>query len=107
MSFMKPLNQRSGRKTPRLLLLEKGRPPHRPAAAPAPRPASCRARAIVAQPPALHATRWFALRAVLGGLAFIVAGAPTPLPAEFSETKMGEYLHYAVAAANGGVYAGI
>jgi hypothetical protein len=27
--------------------------------------------------------------------------------AQYSEIKMGEYLHYALAAANGGVYAGI
>jgi probable HAF family extracellular repeat protein len=46
-------------------------------------------------------------RTILGTLAFIIAGAPAPLLAQYSEIKMGEYLHYAVAAANGGVYAGI
>jgi probable HAF family extracellular repeat protein len=46
-------------------------------------------------------------RTLLRGLAFIIAGAPALLLAQYSEIKMGEYLHYAVAAANGGVYAGI
>ena len=46
-------------------------------------------------------------RASLRSLALIIAGAPALLPAQYSEIKMGEYLHYAVAAANGGVYAGI
>ena len=36
-----------------------------------------------------------------------LSGAPALLLAQYSEIKMGEYLHYAVAAANGGVYAGI
>ena len=40
-------------------------------------------------------------------LALIIAGAPVLALAQYSETKMGEYLHYAVVAANGGVYAGI
>jgi hypothetical protein len=39
-------------------------------------------------------------------LAFIIVYAPVALEAQYSEIKMGEYLHYAVAAANGGVYAG-
>jgi hypothetical protein len=46
-------------------------------------------------------------RILLRTLAFIIAGAPALLLAQYSEIKMGEYLHYAVAAANGGVYAGI
>ena len=46
-------------------------------------------------------------RANLRSLALIIAGAPALLLAQYSEIKMGEYLHYAVAAANGGVYAGI
>jgi probable HAF family extracellular repeat protein len=46
-------------------------------------------------------------RTLLRSLAFVIAGAPALLPAQYSEIKMGEYLHYAVAAANGGVYAGI
>ena len=46
-------------------------------------------------------------RTMLRTLAFLIAGAPALLLAQYSEIKMGEYLHYAVAAANGGVYAGI
>jgi hypothetical protein len=46
-------------------------------------------------------------RTLLRTLAFMIVGAPVLLPAQYSEIKMGEYLHYAVAAANGGVYAGI
>ena len=46
-------------------------------------------------------------RAALRTLVVIIAGFPALLPAQYSEIKMGEYLHYAVAAANGGVYAGI
>jgi len=46
-------------------------------------------------------------RAILRSLVLLIAGAPAPLLAQYSEIKMGEYLHYAVAAANGGVYAGI
>lgn len=46
-------------------------------------------------------------RTMLRTLVFIVAVAPTLLLAQYSEIKMGEYLHYATAAANGGVYAGI
>jgi probable HAF family extracellular repeat protein len=51
-----------------------------------------------------HLTRM--QRAILRTLAFIIAGPPALGLAQFSEIKMGEYLHYAVAAANGGVYAG-
>src|ERR1700676_4535559 len=40
-------------------------------------------------------------------LALFIAVAPALLLAQYSQIKMGEYLHYAVAAANGGVYAGI
>ncbi len=46
-------------------------------------------------------------RASFRSLALIIAGAPALLLAQYSEIRMGEYLHYAVAAANGGVYAGI
>ena len=46
-------------------------------------------------------------RAIFGTLAFIIAGAPALVLGQYSEIKMGEYLHYAVAAANGGIYAGI
>jgi probable HAF family extracellular repeat protein len=46
-------------------------------------------------------------RTLLRCLAFVIAGAPALLQAQYSEIKMGEYLHYAVVAANGGVYAGI
>jgi len=46
-------------------------------------------------------------RILLRTLAFINACAPVLVPAQYSEIKMGEYLHYAVAAANGGVYGGI
>jgi len=45
---------------------------------------------------------------VLRCLAFAMLAAPAALMgAQYSEIKMGEYLHYAVVAANGGVYAGI
>lgn len=47
------------------------------------------------------------MRSILHTLVFIHLGAPLLLLAQYSEIKMGEYLHYAVAAANGGVYAGI
>src|SRR5208282_6577359 len=46
-------------------------------------------------------------RTLLRTLAFMIVGSPVLLPAQYSEIKMGEYLHYAVAAANGGVYVGI
>ena len=46
-------------------------------------------------------------RIILRSLALVIAGAPALSPAQYSEIRMGEYLHYAVAAANGGVYAGI
>ena len=51
--------------------------------------------------------RRFWLRKTLCGLGAIVAVTPALMSAQYSEIKMGEYLHYAVAAANGGVYAGI
>ncbi len=44
---------------------------------------------------------------MLRKLAAIVVGVPGLVSAQYSQTKMGEYLHYAFAAANGGVYAGI
>lgn len=44
---------------------------------------------------------------ILWGLALSSAGMPLLAHAQYSEIKMGEYLHYAYAAANGGVYAGI
>jgi probable HAF family extracellular repeat protein len=40
-------------------------------------------------------------------LVFICVGVPVLALAQYSEIKMGEYLHYAYMAANGGVYAGI
>ncbi len=46
-------------------------------------------------------------RLVFRLLAFLTVGAPVLGLAQYSEIKMGEYLHYPVAAANGGVYAGI
>jgi probable HAF family extracellular repeat protein len=47
-------------------------------------------------------------RGIFSSLLLIIsAGAPISVTAQFSEIKMGEYLHYATAAANGGVYAGI
>lgn len=46
-------------------------------------------------------------RTLLRTVALISVGAPWLLLAQYSEIKMGEYLHYAVAAANGGVYAGV
>lgn len=46
-------------------------------------------------------------RIILHSLALIIAGAPALSLAQYSEIHNGEYLHYAVAAANGGVYAGI
>jgi hypothetical protein len=46
-------------------------------------------------------------RILLHSLALIIAGAPALLLAQYSEIKMGEYLHYAMVVANGGVYAGI
>jgi probable HAF family extracellular repeat protein len=46
-------------------------------------------------------------RTIFLTLALINASAPVLVLAQISEIKMGEYLHYAVAAANGGVYAGI
>ena len=54
--------------------------------------------------------RWLpgtCLQGILRSLAVIVAGAPALVWAQYSEIKMGEYLHYATAAANGGVYAGL
>ena len=45
-------------------------------------------------------------RTLLRTVAFIMVGAPVLLLAQYSEIKMGEYLHYAVVAANGGIYAG-
>lgn len=55
------------------------------------------------------APRWLTgmRRTVLRTFAFIYACAPVLVLAQISEIKMGEYLHYAVAAANDGVYAGI
>lgn len=46
-------------------------------------------------------------RAIVCVLALMSVGAPVLVHAQFSEIEMGEYLHYAYAAANGGVYAGI
>ena len=47
------------------------------------------------------------LRGRFLGFAVIVAAIPALASAQYSEIKMGEYLNYATAAANGGVYAGI
>jgi len=44
---------------------------------------------------------------MLRSLAVIIVGAPALVSAQYSEIKMGEYLQYAFAAANGGVYAGL
>jgi hypothetical protein len=80
---------------------------------------ACRIRTVIPDGPgtihkffpstALRAARSLWLREVLRGLVvlFMIAGLPALLLAEYSENKMGEYLHYALAAANGGVYAGI
>jgi probable HAF family extracellular repeat protein len=46
-------------------------------------------------------------RTILRTFLFISAGAPVLALAQYSEIRMGEYLHYAFVAANGGVYAGI
>jgi probable HAF family extracellular repeat protein len=46
-------------------------------------------------------------RTILRSLVLMTAGAPALVLAQYSDIKMGEYLHYAVVAANGGVYAGI
>src|SRR5271165_4349934 len=46
-------------------------------------------------------------RTLFRTLALLIVGAPALLLAQYSEIKMGEYLHYASAAAKGGVYAGI
>ena len=54
---------------------------------------------------AFRQTVWMR-RIILRTLALILAGAPALAPAQYSEIKMGEYLHYAVVAANGGIYAG-
>ena len=45
-------------------------------------------------------------RTILRSVALVITGAPALLLAQYSEIKMGDYLHYAVVAANGGVYAG-
>ena len=49
----------------------------------------------------------FSVHRILCMLAFIAVASPRLLQAQYSEIKMGEYLNYATAAANGGVYAGI
>src|SRR5579863_4466499 len=50
--------------------------------------------------------KYSSLRTLLGSLAALALAFPAPAPAQFTEIKMGEYLHTATAAANGGVYAG-
>ena len=46
------------------------------------------------------------IHVLLRSLVLVAAAAPPLVLAQYSETKMGEYLHYAVASANGGIYAG-
>ena len=59
--------------------------------------------------PTPHSPRraWFLVAWNASWSAAIVAGVPALVPAQYSEIKLGEYLHYAFTAANGGVYAGI
>jgi len=45
-------------------------------------------------------------RGIIGSLILLLAGSPSVLPAQYSETKIGEYLNYALAATNGSVYVG-
>src|SRR3974377_1483311 len=54
-----------------------------------------------------HMLRRFWLGGTFRSLTALIAGSPALVSAQYSEIKMGEYLHYAYAAANGGVYAGI
>ena len=73
----------------------------------APLPALSWTRTLFSQLPILRAVHGFWPRGMLRSLAAIVAGVPALVSAQYSETEMDEYLHYAFAAANGGVYAGI
>jgi hypothetical protein len=58
--------------------------------------------------------RFLTIRSVLDGLVRVIVGSLTLLPlvlpalllAQYTETKIGEYLNYAEAATNGSVYAG-
>jgi hypothetical protein len=63
-------------------------------------------RASVFRAPAWPAACGLRVGGMLRGVAFAAVLFPTLLAAQYSETKMGEYLHGATAAANGGVYAG-
>ncbi len=47
-----------------------------------------------------------ASRSAIRLLTLLVASSPAVVPAQYSSTKIGEYLHYATAAANGGIYCG-
>lgn len=49
----------------------------------------------------------YRLRRFVGMLVSATVVSPMLLQAQYSEIKMGEYLNYATAAANGGIYAGI
>jgi probable HAF family extracellular repeat protein len=55
----------------------------------------------------VHTAPRFWWRGIFRSLAIVFSAAPMMASAQFSEIKMGEYLNYATAAANGGVYAGI
>lgn len=52
------------------------------------------------------ALRRFGRLGLLRVFAALLAGAPALACAQYSEIKLGEYLHSATAAANGGIYAG-
>jgi hypothetical protein len=45
-------------------------------------------------------------RVIIGSLTLLFVVSPALLKAQYSETKIGEYLNYAVAATNGSVYSG-
>lgn len=45
-------------------------------------------------------------RVIVGSLALLSASSPSGLQAQYSDTKIGEYLNYALGATNGSVYVG-
>lgn len=45
-------------------------------------------------------------RVIVGSLALFSASSPSGLQAQYSDTKIGEYLNYALGATNGSVYVG-